>query len=113
MQRWWFLDNKTKQEQTPSVVATPSIATVVSVEVLRNWTFRVFVRQPLSKFEAIAVTGECASLGEWNPQECVEMDKEEGGKSTLVCTNKTENIFKLILFSSRHKPMVCHCEHTR
>lgn len=79
MQRWWFLENKAKLDQTPSQVATPSIGSVEAEEKLRPWTFRVFVRQPLSKFEAIAVTGECAALGDWKPQNCVGLFKEEGG----------------------------------
>lgn len=83
MQRWWFLENKTKLDQTPSLVATPSIASVEPADLLREWTFRVFVRQPLSKFEAIGVTGECAALGDWQPQACVELFKEDGGKSVL------------------------------
>lgn len=80
MQRWWFLDNKSKLDQSPSLVSTPSIASEEVVEKLRPWTFRVFVNQPLSKFEAIGVTGECASLGSWDAQRGVELQKDDESK---------------------------------
>lgn len=79
MQRWWFLENQTKLEQSPSIVATPSHVSVEPVQKRRQWTFRVFVRQQLTKFESIGVTGECGSLGAWSHQHCVELVKEDGG----------------------------------
>lgn len=79
MQRWWFLDNKNKVNVSPTVVPAENVVPEV-VEKLREWTFRVFVTQQLSPFEAVAVTGETCALGNWKPKQCVALTKENGGR---------------------------------
>lgn len=71
MQRWWFLDNKVKVDgQSESECPLPS-KSVETSEKDRTWNFRVHVTLQLSSFESVGVTGECASLGNWIPQNSV------------------------------------------
>lgn len=103
MQRWWFPESKTKLQQTSSLVATRSIASVEAVDLLREWTFRVFVRQPLSRFEAVGVTGECAALGDWQPHAGVELINENGGEPhfNITYTTKLKDKTNLCLIISK------------
>lgn len=72
MQRWWFGDSdKAKDAQVAKT-------TIVDRSAERRHTFRVLVNQPLLACEAIAITGECASLGNWLPQQCIALEREKG-----------------------------------
>lgn len=76
MQRWWFLDNKKTATGPPSdYIIPPKSEEVNSGE--RQWTFRVLVTQSLNQFEGIAVTGECAALGNWIPQHCLFLNQKD------------------------------------
>lgn len=81
MQRWWFLDTKTKLNEPPSVTSLPTTKSVASVDLERPWTFTVHVAQQLHAFEAVAVTGECATLGNWEPQHGFLLQKQNDGEA--------------------------------
>lgn len=77
MNRWWFLDNKKKTDETPvemSTVPTPNASIVEQRE--RKWEFRVHVPQTLSAIEGVGATGECSILGDWQPQHGVFLNLE-------------------------------------
>lgn len=44
------------------------------------WTFNVVVNLKLLPNERIALTGSCKSLGKWNPELCVLLDKKDDGE---------------------------------
>lgn len=75
MQRWWYLDNKVKAGGPQSECSLPSKSIEIS-EKDRTWTFRVHVTLQLSSFESVGVTGDCATLGNWIPQNSVFLKNE-------------------------------------
>lgn len=91
MQRWWYLDSKVKSnDQSERRLPSKSKSIEVSDGGERKWLFRVLVTQKLNAFESICVTGECSALGNWIPQHCVLLQKEDGKKtflflSKLIC----------------------------
>lgn len=103
MQRWWYLDSKAKaspETATPTTAlssrgsplsaasASGSDETVKEVE--RAWTFAVHVAQPLlSAFEAVALTGDCAALGDWEPQRGVILTRQQDDGECLFVYNST------------------------
>lgn len=77
MQRWWYLDSKVKSgDQSERRLPSKSIETNDGGE--RKWLFRVLVTETLNVFESICVTGECSALGNWIPQHCVLLQRENG-----------------------------------
>lgn len=78
MQRWWYLDNKTKTYERPDQRRVPSKSIEANDGGERKWLFRVMVTEKLSVFESICVTGECSALGNWIPQHCVFLHRENG-----------------------------------
>ncbi len=79
MQRWWYLDNKVKTyDQQPDQRRFPSKAIETNDGGERKWLFRVLVTEKLNAFESICVTGECSALGNWIPQHCVLLQRENG-----------------------------------
>lgn len=77
MQRWWYLDNKAKKvDQSERRPLSKSVE--VNDGGVRKLQFRVLVTQKLNSFESMCVTGECSSLGNWIPQHCVLLQKEDG-----------------------------------
>lgn len=80
MQRWWYLDNKVKAgNQSERRLPSKSIE-VNDGGGERKFLFRVLVTQNLNSFESVCVTGECSALGNWIPQHCVLLQKEDGKK---------------------------------
>lgn len=64
----------------------------------RPWTFSVLMNLELCLYEKVAVVGNCDGLGNWQPQNCVVMNKDEGSHklqitnfsfSFCVCTDFT------------------------
>lgn len=99
MQRWWYLDshcskNALDAQRTPSQLSARSAATgggSAAGESLqaseRAWTFAVHLSQPLlSPFEALAVTGDCAVLGDWDPQQAVLLTRKQSEEGELKWT---------------------------
>lgn len=77
VQRWWYLDNKVKGgNQSERRLPSKAIETNDGGE--RKWLFRVLVTEKLNAFESICVTGECSALGNWIPQHCVLLERENG-----------------------------------
>lgn len=91
-QRWWYLDSKVKGgNQSERRLPSKSIETNDGGE--RKWLFRVLVTEKLNTFESICVTGECSALGNWIPQHCVLLQRENGKNFCF------HNLFKLFFFS--------------
>uniref|UniRef100_A0A182NC17 CBM20 domain-containing protein n=1 Tax=Anopheles dirus TaxID=7168 RepID=A0A182NC17_9DIPT len=44
----------------------------------RRHTFRVLVTYDLLKDETVAITGSCETLGNWDPEQCVQLRPESG-----------------------------------
>lgn len=82
MQRWWFLDTKNKAHDTPTSISSQPSATSSEPDETaeRPWTFAVHVPLTLNAFEAVAVTGECATLGQWQPQQAVLLERQNDGE---------------------------------
>lgn len=70
-----MLDSKSKSDSPSSEFVKPAKLTEIS-ERDRQWQFRVHVTQPLTSFEAVAVTGDCAALGNWLPQHGVFLQRD-------------------------------------
>lgn len=78
MQRWWYLDNKSKSYDQPNQRQLPSKSIETNDGGDRKWRFRVLVTVKLNSFESICVTGECSALGNWIPQHCLMLERESG-----------------------------------
>ncbi|ETN60939.1 hypothetical protein AND_007424 [Anopheles darlingi] len=81
MQRWWFLeengDAKGSSDKQESSVKKSKPPKPVGD---RRHTFRVLVTYDLLKDETVAITGSCEALGNWDPEQCVQLHREpEGG----------------------------------
>lgn len=79
MQRWWFLEengdakgSSDKQESSAKKTKPPKPAGD------RRHTFRVLVTYDLLKDETVAITGSCEALGNWDPEQCVQLHREPG-----------------------------------
>ncbi|XP_055601409.1 glycerophosphocholine phosphodiesterase GPCPD1 isoform X2 [Uranotaenia lowii] len=77
MQRWWFLDEKNGTASSSSSSLTKKEKLPRPPGDLRH-KFRVLVNQDLLQDESIAVTGNCEALGNWQPENCVQLQPEEG-----------------------------------
>ncbi|XP_058058575.1 glycerophosphocholine phosphodiesterase GPCPD1 [Anopheles bellator] len=84
MQRWWFLeengdakDVSAKQESSGKKSKPPKPSGD------RRHTFRVLVTCELLKDETVAVTGSCEALGNWDPEQCVQLHPENDGTSNV------------------------------
>ncbi|KAJ6648292.1 Glycerophosphocholine phosphodiesterase GPCPD1 [Pseudolycoriella hygida] len=94
MQRWWYLDNKGKSDEK-SERRLPSKSIETNDGGVRKCLFRVLVTEQLNTLESICLTGECSALGNWIPQHCVLLQRENDIKYRyFVCLldNTTENI---------------------
>uniref|UniRef100_A0A182ML41 GP-PDE domain-containing protein n=1 Tax=Anopheles culicifacies TaxID=139723 RepID=A0A182ML41_9DIPT len=98
MQRWWFLEengeakgtSSSTSQKTESSVKKPKQPTPAGD---RRYTFRVLVTYDLLKDETIAITGSCDSLGNWDPEQCVQLHPENGKLILHYCsTNITVSI---------------------
>uniref|UniRef100_A0A453Z005 Glycerophosphocholine phosphodiesterase n=1 Tax=Anopheles gambiae TaxID=7165 RepID=A0A453Z005_ANOGA len=90
MQRWWFLEENAEGKD-PSSSTTASQKSEASVKKPkqsttagdRPYTFRVLVTYDLLKDETVAITGSCDALGNWDPEQCVQLRPENDDDSTI------------------------------
>ncbi|TMW51425.1 hypothetical protein DOY81_003492 [Sarcophaga bullata] len=79
MHRWFFADDQIPVEETsppptpPEVVKTSSITSIPDT----NWTFCVKCDRELCYNEYMAVCGNIPHLGQWNPNKCLILAKED------------------------------------
>uniref|UniRef100_A0A182YDJ9 CBM20 domain-containing protein n=1 Tax=Anopheles stephensi TaxID=30069 RepID=A0A182YDJ9_ANOST len=89
MQRWWFLEENgdakdpstSSSQKTDGSAKKPKQPTPVGD---RRYTFRVLVTYDLLKDETIAITGGCESLGNWDPEQCVQLHPENEKQNGVV-----------------------------
>ena len=94
MQRWWFLDDKNGTLTSGSVTTQKTKKTNVPVGDGYQHKFRVLVTQSLLRDEIVAITGNCDSLGNWDPQHVVQMKLDDGEYEYFFTTH---NIIQLNL----------------
>jgi hypothetical protein len=87
MERWWYSDNGSNgKDRIPKSKKSPSKRS----DGLKKWKFSVLVNIELNLYEKIAVTGSCDELGNWDPDLCILLNKEEHGEysqSQLSCNH--------------------------
>ncbi|XP_052866164.1 glycerophosphocholine phosphodiesterase GPCPD1 [Anopheles cruzii] len=84
MQRWWFLEeNGDAKDVSAKLESSGKKAKPPKPSGDRRHTFRVLVTCELLKDETVAVTGSCESLGNWDPEQCVQMHPENDGTSNV------------------------------
>ncbi|XP_055376159.1 glycerophosphocholine phosphodiesterase GPCPD1 [Condylostylus longicornis] len=84
MQNWFYVDDVAEHEchlQQPSSSSTSSLETNSSVRTTK-WHFLVVVHQPLQPNEKLAITGDCTSLGNWQLEKCLVMNKDKDDGTT-------------------------------
>lgn len=76
IKRWWYSDDK----KSPSVAPrSPSRANKKSPSSNdQKRCFQVTISRNLMKEEKLAITGDCEALGNWEPQDVVIMNRNEG-----------------------------------
>lgn len=94
MQRWWYSDDKNNgRDKLPKSKKSP----MKRNDGIRKWKFCVVATCDLNKYEKLAVTGSCEQLGEWEPDQSVLLNKEDGEKFETLPKNMTGNF----MFSPR------------
>ncbi|KFB46645.1 hypothetical protein ZHAS_00014551 [Anopheles sinensis] len=86
MQRWWFLEENGEAKDSPSSSSShaqqqdPTGKRQKQPKQAgdRRHTFRVLVTYDLLKDETVAISGSCETLGSWDPQQCVQLHRENG-----------------------------------
>ena len=75
MQRWWISEDKSR----PSHIESKSKKSSTRKEVGdKKWNFSVLVNVDLISYEKIAMAGDSEALGNWDPDNCVILQNEEG-----------------------------------
>ena len=75
MQRWWYSDDKANcKDNIPKSKRSPSKKS----ELLKNWKFSVLANVDLNLHDRIAVTGDCDELGNWEVDNCILLNHNEG-----------------------------------
>uniref|UniRef100_A0A182K782 CBM20 domain-containing protein n=1 Tax=Anopheles christyi TaxID=43041 RepID=A0A182K782_9DIPT len=87
MQRWWFLEENAEGKDPSSSASQKSDASVKKPKQSktageRPYTFRLLVTYDLLKDETVAITGSCDALGNWDPEQCVQLRPEKGDSLT-------------------------------
>ena len=78
MQRWWYTDDqKNGRDKVPKSKRSP----IKQINSIKKWKFSVVVTCDLNNYEKLAVTGSCEQLGEWDPDQAVLLEKEDGEKT--------------------------------
>uniref|UniRef100_A0AAG5CWB2 GP-PDE domain-containing protein n=1 Tax=Anopheles atroparvus TaxID=41427 RepID=A0AAG5CWB2_ANOAO len=93
MQRWWFLEENGEAKESPLPSSSPSKQQDPTEKKPkqpkpagdRRHTFRVLVTYDLLKDETVAISGSCESLGNWDPQQCVQLHRENDGDNNIWC----------------------------
>lgn len=81
MQRWWYSDDKNNgRDKVPKSKKSP----MKRSDGIRKWKFCVIANCSLNKYEKIAVTGSSEQLGEWDPDQSILLNKEDGEKPEIV-----------------------------
>lgn len=84
MQRWWYSDDKNNgRDKLPKSKKSP----IKRNDGIRKWKFCVFATCDMNKCEKVAVTGSCEQLGEWDPDQSVLLNKEDGEKFETLPKN--------------------------
>uniref|UniRef100_A0A182Q6P8 GP-PDE domain-containing protein n=1 Tax=Anopheles farauti TaxID=69004 RepID=A0A182Q6P8_9DIPT len=87
MQRWWFLEENGEAKDPSSgaqrVDPTAKKPKQPTPAGDRRYTFRVLVTYDLLKDETIAITGSCEALGNWDPEQCVQLRPETEGDGNI------------------------------
>lgn len=75
MQRWWYSDDKANcKDNIPKSKRSPSKKS----ELLKNWKFSVLANVDLNLHDRIALTGGCDELGNWEVDNCILLNHNEG-----------------------------------
>lgn len=77
MQRWWYVENNEIHKPCRVPIKNSEDTNGTSNELFREWTFNVLVTEPLNSIEKIAISGECSSLGNWNPAQAQHLEQRE------------------------------------
>lgn len=97
MHRWWYADDKT----TPVTPSRSPTKLKKNPSGDRKWKFQVLVTKKLHKEEKLAVTGDCDTLGNWEPNDVLLINPPEGEFFLMICfiVNMTHGTLKLFHFS--------------
>lgn len=75
----WLLDSGNSEASTGGDTSQGSVNNLKPAAGNgRLHTFRVLVNVKLEPGDRVAVTGECSSLGNWQPSQCVQLEREYG-----------------------------------
>ncbi|KAL7741478.1 hypothetical protein ACLKA6_000798 [Drosophila palustris] len=88
MHRWFFANER--EECVPKIAGTEDPNATAELETAKDekeveitytdWPFCVIVRRPLEENEFAAISGNCDELGNWDPKNCIIMEKSPSYK---------------------------------
>lgn len=78
MDRWWYSeDKKNDKDKIQKSKKSPSKGS--EEQQSKKWKFQVVINDlALNATERIAITGNCYELGNWDPDNCILLDKVDG-----------------------------------
>ncbi|BFF89873.1 glycerophosphocholine phosphodiesterase GPCPD1 [Drosophila madeirensis] len=94
MHRWFFANEReecdeevAKAREKDKLVEVEEDRELVAPPLVRTteWPFCVLYPRPLQGNEYVAITGNCESLGDWDPQKVFLMDKKNCSCSEKIC----------------------------